>query len=111
MRVYRGIRAADGTARVVVAEPNKPDRLLPPRTDLFRRCSTGLDWGYAGNGPAQCAVALLADALRDDLRAVRLHWGFHCCVVAALPRHLQWQLTHEQVLASIEKIEEDALVG
>jgi hypothetical protein len=95
---------------VLVAEPDKPDRLLPPRTDLFKRCATGLDWGYAGNGPAQCALALLADALRDDLRAVRVHWGFHFYVIAALPRHLQWQLTQEQVVASVQKIEENALV-
>ena len=110
MRVYKGIRGADGTARVLITDPDKPDRLLPPRTDLFKRCATGLDWGYAGNGPAQCALALLADALRDDLRAVRVHWGFHCNVVAALPRHLQWQLTREQVVASVQKIEENTLV-
>ena len=110
MRVYKGIRGADGTARVLVAEPDKPDRPLPPRNDLFKRCATGLDWGYAGNGPAQCALALLADALRDDVRAVRVHWGFHCYVIATLPRHLQWQLTQAQVVASAQQIEEDALV-
>jgi hypothetical protein len=108
MRVYKGIRRADGTARVLVAEPEKPDRPLPPRTDLFKRCATGLDWGYAGNGPAQCALAVLADALRDDVRAVRVHWGFHRHVVATLPRHLQWQLTQEQVVASVQRIEADA---
>ena len=110
MRVYKGIREADGSARVVVAEPDKPERPLQPRTDLLQRCATGLDWGYAGNGAAQCALALLADALRDDLRAIRVHWGFHCRVVAALPRHLQWQLTHEQVVASVQRIEANTVL-
>ena len=109
MRVYKGIRGADGTARIIVAEPDKPDRLLPPRTDLHRRCATGLDWGYTGNGPAQCALALLADALRDDPRAMRVHGEFHCCVIAALPRHLQWQLTQEQVAA--REIEDKTVAG
>jgi hypothetical protein len=111
MRVYKGIRGADGTARIIVAEPDKPDRLLPSRTDLFRRCATGLDWGYAGNGPAQCALAVLADALRDDQRAVRVHWEFHCYVIATLPRHLQWQLTQEQVITAAHEIEENAVAG
>jgi Family of unknown function (DUF6166) len=111
MRVYKGIRGMDGSARIVVAEPDKPDRLLPPRTDLFRCCATGLDWGYPGNGPAQCALALLADALRDDSRAVRVHWGFHRDVISTLPRHLQWQLTQEQVVAAAQAIEQDVVAG
>jgi hypothetical protein len=110
MRVYKGIRGADGTARIIVAEPDKPDRLLPPRTDLLRRCATGLDWGYAGNGPAQCALALLADALCDDPRAIRVHRDFHCSVIATLPRHLQWQLTQEQVVAAVHEIEDNAVL-
>jgi hypothetical protein len=106
MKVYKGIRGPDGTAQVVIAEPGKPDRLLAARTDLFKRCTTGLDWGYSGNGPAQCALAVLADALRDDLRAIRVHRGFHFYVIAALPRHLQWQLTEAEVASAVEAIEE-----
>ena len=76
MKLYRGVRDANGVARVYVFEPEKPARLLNPRTDLFRDCMTGLDWGYAGNAPAQCALAILADALNNDLRAVLFHKGF-----------------------------------
>src|ERR1700674_4182466 len=110
MKVYKGIRGADGTAHVQVAEPNKPDRLLAPRTDLFKRYATGLDWGYSGNGPVQCALAILADALGDDLRAVRVHRGFHFYIIAALPRHLPWQLTAAEVIAIVEEIEQNAVV-
>jgi hypothetical protein len=110
MKVYKGIRGADGTARVHVTEPDKPDRLLAPRTELFDRSATGLDWGYSGSGPAQCALAVLADALGDDMRAVRVHRGFHFYIVAALPRHLPWQLTAAQVVAIVEEIEENAVV-
>ena len=110
MRVYRGIRGADGTAQVQVVETDRPERLLAPRTDLFKRSATGLDWGYTGNGPAQCAVAVLADALGDDLRAVRVHRGFHFYIIAALPRHLPWQLTNAEVMALVEEIERTSFV-
>jgi hypothetical protein len=110
MKVYVGIRGADGIARVQVEEPNKPARLLAPRADLFKHCATGLDWGYAGSGPKQCALAILADALGDDLRAVRAHAGFHFYVILALPRHLQWHLTDTQVKDIVEEIEEKATV-
>ena len=104
-KVYKGIRGADGVAHVYVSEAGRPDRLLAPRTDLFMLFSTGLDWGYYGNGPAQCALAILADALGDDLRAVRVHNGFHASMIANLPRHLAWQLTQEQVIEIVKDIE------
>jgi hypothetical protein len=110
MKVYMGIRGADGIARVQVAEPDKPGRLLAPRTDLFKHCATGLDWGYSGSGPKQCALAVLADALGDDVRAIRVHGGFHFYVIAALPRHLPWNLMEGQVIAIVEEIEQKATV-
>ena len=111
MKVYTGIRSETGIAHVEVEEPNKPSRLLAPRTDLFKHCATGLDWGYSGSAPKQCALAILADALGDDLRAVLIHGGFHFYVVAALPRHLSWHLTEGQVIEIVQEIEQTAAVG
>ena len=107
LKIYKGIRGTDGAAHVYISESGRPDQLLAPRTDLFMRSSAGLDWGYSGSGPAQCALAILADALGDDLRAVRVHSGFHLRVIAALPRHLSWQLKQAQVTAAVEDIERD----
>jgi len=105
MKLYRGVRDAKGVARVYVIEPDKPARLLNPRTDLFRDCMTGLDWGYAGNAPAQCALAILADALNNDLRAVLFHKGFCARSIEHLPRHLPWELTQAQAVAMVQEIE------
>ena len=105
MKVFRGTRDAMGIAHVHLAEPDRPDRLIEPRTDLFNHCSNGLDWGYSGPAPAQCALAILADALTDELRAVRVHAGFCFHVIAALPRHLPWELGADQVTAIVEDIE------
>ena len=101
MKVYKGIRGTDGVAYVFAAQPNTPDRAL-----AYKRFTTGLDWGYSGSGPAQCALALLTDALGDDLRANLVHQGFHHLVIARLPRHLPWQLTQAQVVAMVEEIEQ-----
>lgn len=38
-------------------------RLLRPRHDLFNHSPDGFAWGYGGSGPAQLALAILADHL------------------------------------------------
>jgi hypothetical protein len=44
---------------------------LPPRCDLYNHSPTGFAWGYGGSGPAQLALAILADYLEDDAKALR----------------------------------------
>jgi hypothetical protein len=44
---------------------------LPPRLDLFNHSPAGFDWGYGGSGPAQLALAMLADALVHDAETLR----------------------------------------
>ena len=52
------------------------DRPLDPRLDLWEHSPTGFEWGYGGSGPAQLALALLADHLGDDELAMALHQDF-----------------------------------
>src|SRR6267378_1793164 len=59
-------------------------RALKPRLDLWSHSPTGFEWGYGGSGPAQLALALLADHLGDDNEAVSLHQEFKRIVVANL---------------------------
>jgi hypothetical protein len=66
---------------------------------------TGLDWGYSGNAPAQCALAILADTLNNDLRAVLFHKGFSARVIEHLPRHLSWEMNEAEVVAIVANIE------
>jgi len=65
MKRYRGGRSLDGA---VVAVDEKP---LDPRYDLKQLSATGFEWTYEGAGPAQLALALLADHLGDDARRSR----------------------------------------
>ena len=82
---------------------------LPLRLDLFNHSPTGFNWGYGGSGPAQLAVALLADALGDDDRAIRLHQCFKFKVVACWPEGERWWITAEQIAAVVKVIEQEAV--
>lgn len=104
--LYRGRRDKEGRGRVTVTRPPKHGRPLRPRFDLFNHSPTGFEWGYEGSGPAQLALALLADALGDDDRAVRLHQPFKRKVIALLPRNERWLLAVEQILALADQIDE-----
>lgn len=98
---YRGWRDADGTAHVTADNVS-----LPLRLDLVNHSPTGFEWGYAGSGPAQLSVAILADALRSGRRAVRLHQRFKFEVIAALDRDAEWKIvgkTVRQIAARLER--------
>lgn len=46
---------------MVVAVEDGVERALDPRLDLANHSPTGFGWGYNGSGPAQTALAILAD--------------------------------------------------
>ncbi|WP_419648190.1 DUF6166 domain-containing protein [Thiolapillus sp.] len=64
---------------------------LNPRLDLANKIPTGFSWGYLG--PAQLALAILADYLRDDNAALAHYQAFKEKVIAALPEQLEWTLS------------------
>lgn len=98
MKQYQGIR--EGYA-VLVTVNGRP---LNPRLDLWNHSPTGFEWGYGGSGPAQLALALLADHLGDTDRAVALHQEFKSAVVAVLP-YCGWALTDLQIQQAVENLQ------
>lgn len=100
---YYGWRDVDGTAHVRVCHGHA--KRLPARRDLFSH-SHGYEWGYAGSGPAQLALAILAHALRDDERALRLHQQFKFRAINGLARS-SWMLTRDEVLSDVAAIERE----
>lgn len=80
-------------------------RPLDPRPDLRNHSPTGFEWGYGGSGPAQLALALLADHLADDERAMSLYQRFKFAVVAGLPHH-GWSLTSREIDQALGRLEE-----
>lgn len=105
---------------------------LPLRLDLYDHSPTGFEWGYSGSGPAQLALAILADHFdrhpsdidlvdteeidrnqgpatnrrgrrtKAEGAALALHQKFKAGLIANLPRSEQWDLTSEDVTRWIE---------
>jgi hypothetical protein len=90
-RVYSGKREADGTTLVSVDDhPLDPARLGSGTVTAF-------DWGYEGRGgPAQLALAMLADHFGDHEKARRLYQEFTRLVIRQLPRE-GWILTGAEI--------------
>jgi hypothetical protein len=96
VKTYVGGRGLAG------AEVTVDGRALDPRFDLKRLSPAGFEWTYEGNGPAQLALALLADHLGDDARALALYQPFMRTVVADLDN--SWELISADIDAALEAI-------
>lgn len=94
---YTGHPREAGPAQVsrITAEQTKP---LDPRHDIRNHSPDGFQWGYGGSGPAQLALALLADATGDDLLANAHYQAFKREVVAKLVGGRGWSYTRAYVL-------------
>src|SRR6516225_7147325 len=81
---YIGTRTKHG-CDVVKEVDGLPAGELPLRLDLWNHSPSGLEWSYAGSGPAQTALAILADATGNDRLAVALHQDFKFQFVGRFP--------------------------
>lgn len=94
---YEGRR--EGHAAIVTVN----DRPLHPRLEVHNHSPTGFEWGYGGSGPAQLALALLADHFGDPHRALALYQEFKRMVVANLA-YERWTLTAADIDAAVVTI-------
>lgn len=104
--VYHGGRHPSGRAYVTVRQPGERATLLRWRLELYRHSPTGLEWGYGGSGPAQLALALLADATGDENLAISAHQEYKSAVVAGLSQ-AGWTLSRSQVLAWVKTYQKE----
>lgn len=82
---------------------------LDPRLDLISHSPNGFELGYAGSGPAQLALAILADALKDDQLAIRLHQRFKFDFIASANKN-HFEVFREDVLDwAAEQFAKDSL--
>jgi hypothetical protein len=96
-KLYIGIRQPLGCV-VYIHEGQLNDEMtdkLPDATWVRNFSPDGFEWGYAGSGPSQLALAILVDAVGED-RALLLYQDFARAVVARLPRHA-WELSADDV--------------
>ena len=100
MKHYSGRR--EGYAVIVTVD----GRRLNPRFDLWNHSPTGFEWGYSGSGPAQLALALLADHLGNAEKALNLYQRFKWAVVAELS-YREWILTSDEIEQHLQKLREE----
>jgi hypothetical protein len=104
MKHYEGHRTKQGVEVTVNGAP------LNPRLDLRSHSPSGFEWGYCGSGPAQLALAMLADHLGDDEQALNLYQRFKWAVIAELP-HKGWTLTSADIDQAVQRICEHEAEG
>lgn len=104
MKRYEGYR--QGYA-VIVTINGRPLNL---RLDLYNHSPSGFEWGYCGSGPAQLALALLADHLGNDEQAFNLYQRFKWAVTVELPRKC-WTLTSLDIDQLLKNVLEAELEG
>lgn len=114
MKTYHGyrrlVRGIDGVAnsaggcvvQVCVGRKKRPLRL---RLDVRNHSPTGFEWGYSGSGPAQLALALVADCCGKALARPAIYQRVKQ-LVAGLP-HDGWVLTEEQVRAAVAEAQNE----
>lgn len=105
MATYEG-RRENGNAQVSV--DGAP---LAPRNDLVNHSPDGFEWSYAGSGPSQLALAILAHHFREagdgqelaDAKAVALYHDFKLKLVVTLPK-AGWQFDTHVVADTVSMV-------
>jgi hypothetical protein len=108
-KTYTGRRGPQGCV-VWIIDGNDERKPLNPRRELRNHSPTGFEWGYGGSGPAQLALAILAEHLGDDHTALNLYQRFKWACIAPI-RSASWSLSSEEIdncLAQLSEQQEDA---
>lgn len=97
MKTYEGKRTIDGLRVTVDGKP------LGEHYEVKRFTTYGFEWTYEGESPRQLALAILADYLGDNERAIRLSEPFMKKVVANLDN--DWTLKGGEIDSALKSIE------
>jgi hypothetical protein len=100
---YVGERTPDGV-KVVVVQKDGTSHMLDPRFDLRNHSPDGFNFGYAGSGPAQLSLALLADALGNDEQAQQVYQDYKFRVIGRVQGD-RFELSQEDIQQTVAKLE------
>ena len=99
---FAGERMA-GNTRVTVTQGGQPSRELPLHLAIRAHSPTGFEWGYAGSGPAQLALALCVEVVGRD-RAERSYQRVKDRLVATIHDDA-WMMSGARVLQVVDEVE------
>lgn len=89
---YRGVRSQFGCIVSRFADGEVIVASIPWGLHVRGHSPTGLEWGYGGSGPAQCALAILLDYYGDKLYAEHGYQRFKFAFVAGI-KTSTWELS------------------
>lgn len=102
IRVYRGLRLPDGTAKVeagkLTANARPPMREVEPLKHLVRHSPDGYNWGYGGSGPSDLARSIIGDTMGTDSPPAHVYQQFKGKVIASFDPTKGWRLTSYEIL-------------
>ena len=102
--IWRGTVVA-GERRVNCFGVGGDQRPLDLRLDLRSHSPGGFAWGYGGSGPAQLALAILADHMPDNMAAVLgTYQDFKARFLAGLDGDSGWGLSAEVLDTKLAEI-------
>ncbi len=96
---FRGTRLDAGTTLVVVSVGGSVVRQLPLRLDIRNHSPSGFEWGYAGSGPAQLALALCVELVGAEA-GQRVYQHVKDELIAGLQDDT-WSLSGDRVMKAI----------
>ena len=100
-KVYHGQRCED--KNLVLVHEGESSKELNPRYDLYNHSPNGFEWGYLGSGPAQLALAILADCTDDEF-ACEYYQVFKEDVIAKIDINTrEWELTSAEILRAVSR--------
>ena len=97
MKTYSGDRTIDGIVVTVDGQ------LLDERYDIKQFTHLGFEWTYVGASPQQLALAILADHLGDDVKALEFCKRFTIAIIAELDN--TWNLTSPEIDQALAELE------
>jgi uncharacterized protein DUF6166 len=104
-KVYTGCRGPEGCV-VLVADGTGEPKSLDPCWELRNHSPTGFEWGYGGSGPAQLALAILAEHLGGDRAALNLYQRFKWACIAQI-RGASWSLSSQEIDNCLAQLSEN----
>lgn len=113
-RTFEGVSHQNPFSRdVLIIDENLTTTFLKPdRSQALKNHSPdGFNWGYAGSGPAQLALAILLEVTDDESTALRYYQEFKFQVIAAISsQETNWTMKESKIVEWLDTQRINAVV-
>lgn len=112
-RIFQGFAQTNPFSReVLIIDENLTAKILrPERSQAVKNHSPdGFNWGYAGSGPAQLALAMLLEVTNDEAKALAHYQKFKFQVIAAISsQETNWEIEENKIVVWLEAQEAEGI--